>query len=500
MSRRGAVDLGALTTICARRAGMRGALLGDRALSRHRRRPRRGARPRRVLRRRRHRDRREHRRRRRREVRRHAHPHARRKRSASSSSPTASSTIATRRASTLFTLDNHEPAPFLPEQVKHLSTSGVTLLLDVPRVADGDAALDDHAARSGARAREGLGGTLVDDNRVPLTDNAVRAIQQQLDVDPRARWKRAAWPPGSERALRLFLMTRRRAEARARRARDAARRDRAPQLPVLRRSTRRSSPTPSTTGSSASCRRSKPSIPSSSRPIRRPSAWAPRRRASSAQVTHRVPMLSLGNAFDRRGRRRLRPPRPRRPGRRARRVRRASPSSTGSRSASPTRTACFVQGATRGDGYVGEDVTANLRTMRSIPLRLAVETARRAHRGARRGAHVQARLRRAQRGAAREGRARVRQPAQLGRRRAAPARPAPHREPPLTFFAYGIGATEGAPVLERHARCSTISRRSFRSPRERTVVKGAKGLLAYYARSARSARGSPTTSTAWSTR
>ena len=103
---------------------------------------------------------------------------------------------------TLFTLDNHEPAPFLPEQIKHLTTSGVTLLLDVPRVADGDAALE-LMLRIGAQLAEGLDGTLVDDNRVALSDSAVGAIQQQLQ-SIRAKMEARGMHPGSERALRLF--------------------------------------------------------------------------------------------------------------------------------------------------------------------------------------------------------------------------------------------------------------------------------------------------------
>ncbi len=103
---------------------------------------------------------------------------------------------------TLFTLDNHEPAPFLPEQIKTLSTGGITMLLDVPRVADGLDVLDRMVdiARGLASA---LGGRLVDDNRVELTEAGVARIGQQLSFI-RGAMERKGIPAGSARALRLF--------------------------------------------------------------------------------------------------------------------------------------------------------------------------------------------------------------------------------------------------------------------------------------------------------
>ncbi len=90
------------------------------------------------------------------------------------------------------------------------------------------------------------------------------------------------------------------------------------------------------------------------------------------EVTHRTPMLSLGNAlsvdelraFDTRVRRLLGPETPP-PGYVA------ELKIDGLAISLRYERGRFVQGATRGDGTTGEDVTANLRTIEAIPQRLA---------------------------------------------------------------------------------------------------------------------------------
>jgi FtsZ-interacting cell division protein ZipA len=102
----------------------------------------------------------------------------------------------------LYTLDNHEPMPFVPEQIKSMSTSGLTFLLDVPRVSTATEAFDAmlETARSFAAT---LGGVLVDDNRAPLSASAIDKIRSQLRAIL-AQMEAAQVPAGGARALRLF--------------------------------------------------------------------------------------------------------------------------------------------------------------------------------------------------------------------------------------------------------------------------------------------------------
>jgi hypothetical protein len=101
-----------------------------------------------------------------------------------------------------FTLENQDQPAFSSESLRTLSTRGVTLLLDVPRVADGVAAFDQMVG-IGRSLAASLGGTLVDDNRVPVTPQGLEQIRSQLRTIY-ASMEAAGIPAGGRLALRLF--------------------------------------------------------------------------------------------------------------------------------------------------------------------------------------------------------------------------------------------------------------------------------------------------------
>ena len=141
----------------------------------------------------------------------------------------------------------------------------------------------------------------------------------------------------------------------------------------------------------------------------------------------------------------------------------------------------FVQAATRGDGYTGEDVTANIRTVRVIPLRLhgddipAVLEVR--------GEVLMfkadfEKLNERQREAGQKEFANPRNAA-AGSLRQLDARITAQRK--LRFFAYGIGLLEGAEMPASHSQVlDWFDRLGLPVSKERAVVKGSAGLLDYY--------------------
>jgi len=198
------------------------------------------------------------------------------------------------------------------------------------------------------------------------------------------------------------------------------------------------------------------------------------------QVTHSVPMLSLNNGFldedvenfDRRVREGLE----------AQQVAySAELKFDGLAISLRYEHGVFVQAATRGDGYTGEDVTANIRTVRVIPLRLH-------------GSDVPSvlevrgevlmfkddfnRLNQRQRDAGQKEFANPRNAA-AGSLRQLDARITAQRK--LRFFAYGIGRLEGAELPETHsAVLDWFDRLGLPVSKERAVVTGCAGLLGYY--------------------
>jgi FtsZ-interacting cell division protein ZipA len=105
--------------------------------------------------------------------------------------------------STKFTLNNYEPTPFLPDNIRTLTTNGVTFLLDVPRIKNGERVFDQmtHLSRIFATT---LGGIMVDDNQVPLSDSGIDRIKHKLS-GIQAVMKSRDFPAGGEIAQRLFV-------------------------------------------------------------------------------------------------------------------------------------------------------------------------------------------------------------------------------------------------------------------------------------------------------
>lgn len=102
----------------------------------------------------------------------------------------------------LFSLNNHESAPFLSDSMRTLTTRGVTFLLDVPRVANGEKIFDQMTHLAGIFS-DTLGGIMVDDNHVPLSDSGIGKIKHQLMAIQSMMLSRNI-PAGGEIALRLF--------------------------------------------------------------------------------------------------------------------------------------------------------------------------------------------------------------------------------------------------------------------------------------------------------
>ena len=201
-----------------------------------------------------------------------------------------------------------------------------------------------------------------------------------------------------------------------------------------------------------------------------------------AEVRHAIPMLSLGNAFSdeevqdfvRRIDETLD---------RGALVFSAEPKLDGLAISLRYEHGVFVQGATRGDGASGEDVTANLRTLKAIPLQLrgsgwpGVLEVRgevympradfeKYHEHARlHGGKVLANPRNGAAGSLRQ------------------LDPAVTAQRPLSFFAYGIGLVDGGALPATHSATLALLREwGFPVSDLATVVQGVEGLLAYYQR------------------
>lgn len=141
------------------------------------------------------------------------------------------------------------------------------------------------------------------------------------------------------------------------------------------------------------------------------------------------------------------------------------------------------QGVTRGDGVTGEDITANLKTVRDVPLELDMDSALKLLEV--RGEVLIARDRferfnlwRAERGIAVLANARNATAGALRR-----SDPAEVQKYPLEFHPYGIVRCDGVELPDSHAaQLALLAKWGFAAPSDDETVKGIEGCLSYHAK------------------
>ncbi|HRL78632.1 MAG TPA: cell division protein ZipA C-terminal FtsZ-binding domain-containing protein [Candidatus Accumulibacter phosphatis] len=102
----------------------------------------------------------------------------------------------------LYALLNQETQGFSGESIRSQTTHGVTFLLDVPRVANGDRVLSQMVEQA-RRFADALHGQLVDDNRRPLSESAIEPIRRQV-LQYQLAMAHRQLPAGGPLAQRLF--------------------------------------------------------------------------------------------------------------------------------------------------------------------------------------------------------------------------------------------------------------------------------------------------------
>jgi len=102
----------------------------------------------------------------------------------------------------LYALLNQETQGFAAESLRSLATHGITFLLDVPRVANGDRVLSQMVEQA-RRFADALHGALVDDNRRSLSEAAIEPIRRQV-LQYQLAMAHRHLPAGGALAQRLF--------------------------------------------------------------------------------------------------------------------------------------------------------------------------------------------------------------------------------------------------------------------------------------------------------